>query len=225
MCAFRAKKSRKECECFMDSNFHVSDFVKSLDANCSKVQKKCFNKGDVITSYIAKRNQLCILLSGEAELVRYDFNGYKTIVEHFSSNDVFGEIFYTVNTNNELFVEAKKDACVLFFIYDDIKSKCKKTCEFHEDLLVNLPELFLNEIIDLNMRIELLSKRTIREKLLGYFNIVSRKNMSKSFKIPFSLTDLADYLSIDRSAMMRELKSLKEEGIIDKSGNRVSLLY
>ena len=211
--------------CFMDSNFCLSNFVKSLDGNCSKVQKKCFNKGDVITSYIAKRNQLCILLSGEAELVRYDFNGYKTIVEHFSSNDVFGEIFYAVNTNNELFVEARKDSCVLFFIYDDIKLKCEKNCGFHDELLVNLPELFLNEIIDLNMRIELLSKRTIREKLLGYFNIVSSKNMSKSFKIPFSLTDLADYLSIDRSAMMRELKSLKEEGIIEKSGNRVSLLY
>lgn len=209
----------------MDINFHISDFVKNLDMNCSKVQKKCFNKGEVITSYIAKRNQLCILLSGEAELVRYDFNGNKTIVEHFSSNDIFGEIFYLVNTNNELFVEARKDSCVLFFIYDDIKIKCKNNCSFHDELLVNLPELFLNEIIDLNMRIELLSKRTIREKLLGYFNIVSCKNISKSFKIPFSLTDLADYLSIDRSAMMRELKSLKEEGFIEKSGNRITLLY
>ncbi len=210
---------------FMDNNFHISDFVKSLDINCSKVQKRNFNKGEVITNYIAKRHQLCILLSGEAELVRYDFNGNKNIVEHFSSNDVFGEIFYSVSTNNELFVEARQNSCVLFFIYDDVKVKCKNNCDFHEKLLLNLPELFLNEIIDLNMRIELLSKRTIREKLLGYFNIVSTKNMSKSFKIPFSLTDLADYLSIDRSAMMRELKSLKDEGFIEKSGNRITLLY
>ncbi len=209
----------------MNGVFDVSNFIKSFDSNCSKVQKKNFAKGDVITSYIAKRNQLCILLSGEAELVRYDFNGNKTIVEHFSSNDIFGEIFYCVSTNNELFVEARKDSCVLFFIYDDVKLDCKNNCDFHKNLLINLPELFLNEIIDLNMRIELLSKRTIREKLLGYFNIVSTKSMSKSFKIPFSLTDLADYLSIDRSAMMREIKSLKEEGFIEKSGNRVTLLY
>lgn len=209
----------------MNNHFNVSDFVKNLDSNCSKVQKKAFTKGEIITSYIAKRNQLCILLSGEADLVRYDFNGNKTIVEHFSTNDIFGEIFYMVSTNNELFVEAKENSTVLFFIYDDIKSKCKKDCSFHNNLLINLPELFLNEIIDLNMRIELLSKRTIREKLLAYFNIVSTRNISKSFKIPFSLTDLADYLSIDRSAMMRELKSLKDEGIIEKSGNRISLLY
>ena len=90
---------------------------------------------------------------------------------------------------------------------------------------MNLPELFLSQIIDLNMRIELLSKRTIRDKLLAYFSLVSSRNMSKSFAIPFSLTDLADYLSVDRSAMMRELKILKEEGFIEKSGNRVTLLY
>lgn len=209
----------------MIDNSHISNFIKNLSDHCKKVQKKNFAKGEVITSYIAKRNQLCILLSGEAELVRYDFNGNKTIVEHFSSNDIFGEIFYSVSTNNELFVEARKDSCVLFFIYDDLKLDCKNNCDFHNNLLINLPELFLNEIIDLNMRIELLSKRTIREKLLGYFNIVSTKTMSRSFKIPFSLTDLADYLSIDRSAMMREIKSLKEEGFIEKSGNRVTLLY
>lgn len=209
----------------MYTNFQVSDFIKDLDTNCSKVQKKIFHKGEVITSYIAKRHQLCILLSGEAELVRYDYNGNKTIVEHFSTNDIFGEIFYTVTTNNELFVEAKENSSVLFFIYDDIKTKCKKNCAFHEKLLLNLPGLFLNEIIDLNMRIELLSKRTIREKLQGYFTIISSRNMSKTFIIPFSLTDLADYLSIDRSAMMRELKSLKDEGFIKKSGNRITLLY
>lgn len=209
----------------MYTNFQVSDFIKDLDNNCSKVQKKNFHKGEVITSYIAKRHQLCILLSGEAELVRYDYNGNKTIVEHFSTNDIFGEIFYTVTTNNELFVEAKENSSVLFFIYDDIKTKCKRNCAFHEKLLLNLPELFLNEIIDLNMRIELLSKRTIREKLQGYFTIISSRNMSKTFIIPFSLTDLADYLSIDRSAMMRELKSLKDEGFIEKTGNRITLLY
>ena len=71
-------------------------FINNLHINCSKIQQKEFNKNEVITTYIAKRNQLCILLNGEADLVRYDFNGNKTIVEHFNKNDIFGEIFYTV---------------------------------------------------------------------------------------------------------------------------------
>lgn len=164
-------------------------------------------------------------LFGEADLIRYDLNGNRTIVEHFTNNDIFGEIFYTVNTNNELFVEAKKACTVLFFTYDDLQQKCTKTCRFHQTLLDRLSCLYLDKVIELNTRIELLSKRTIREKLLGYFHVISSKNMGKTFQLPFSLTDLADYLSIDRSAMMRELKMLKEDGFIEKSGNRIRLLY
>lgn len=58
----------------MDTNFNSSEFMKQLDKNCNKVQKKSFHKGELITSYIAKRNQLCLMLSGEADLVRYDLN-------------------------------------------------------------------------------------------------------------------------------------------------------
>ena len=202
----------------------ISDFFLDFSKNCSKVQKKTFSKGQTITNYIAKRNQFCLLISGEANLVRYDLNGNKTIVEHLNKNDIFGELFYNVTTNNELFVIAKKNCNVLFYSYDFIQDKCEKNCKFHKILLKNLPNLFLKEINDLNTRLELLSKRTIREKLLAYFTIISMQNMSKTFAISFSLTDLADYLSIDRSAMMRELGNLRNEGIIEKNGNRITLL-
>ena len=209
----------------MNVNFNIDDFIKNFQTNCNKVQKKTFYKNQVITSYIEKRNQFCILVSGNADLVRYDLNGNRTIVEHFSKHDVFGEVFYTVSTNNELLVEAREKCEVLIYIYDDIHSKCKNNCKFHQVLSENLPELILSKVTDLNMRIELLTKGSIRDKLLGYFNLLSNRNLSKSFYLSFSLTDLADYLSVDRSAMMREIKSLKEEGFIDKNKNRITLLY
>ena len=83
----------------------------------------------------------------------------------------------------------------------------------------------MNKVTNLNTRIEILTKRSIREKLRGYFNILSTRNLNKTFSLPFSLTDLADYLSVDRSAMMRELKCLKDEGFIRKNGNKITLLY
>ena len=209
----------------MNINFNIDDFINNFENSCSKVQKRTFFKNEVITTYIEKRNQLCILKSGNADLVRYDLNGNKTIVEHFSKNDVFGEVFYMITTNNELLVEAKSKCEVLIYIYDDIHTKCKNNCKFHQTLSENLPELILNKVTTLNMRIELLAKRSIRDKLLGYFSLLSSRNLSKTFTLPFSLTDLADYLSVDRSAMMRELKFLKEEGIVKKSGNKITLLY
>ena len=80
-------------------------------------------------------------------------------------------------------------------------------------------------MVDLNIHIEVLSKRGIREKILEYFSILSNRTLNKTFILPYTFTDLADYLNVDRSAMMRELKSLKEEGFIKKTGNKITLLY
>lgn len=209
----------------MNLTEQFENFFKDFSFNCKNVQKKSFKKNQTITTYIQKRNQICILQNGEADLVRYDFNGGKSIIDHFTKNDIFGEAFYVVTINNELSVEAKKNCDVLFFIYDNIYHKCRNNCKFHQILSENFSELILNKVTSLNTRIEILTKRTIRDKLLGYFTILSTRNLSKSFSIPFSLTDLADFLSVDRSAMMRELKLLKDEGFIKKNGNKITLLY
>ena len=152
-------------------------------------------------------------------------NGNRTIVEHFSKNALFGEVFYKVTTNNELLVEAKSNCTVLFYIYDNLNHQCDKNCKFHNTLAEHLPELILNKLTQLNTRIELLTQRTTRDKLLMYFSLISTRELSKTFELPLSLTDLADYLNVDRSAMMRELKLLKEDGLVDKIGNRIILLY
>ena len=102
--------------------------------------------------------------------------------------------------------------------------KCNPRCKFHSELISKLPILIINNTIKLNTRIELLTKKNIRDKLLTYFNILSSNKLSKTFLLPFSLTDLADYLSVDRSAMMRELSHLKKEGIIEKKGRKIKLL-
>lgn len=206
-------------------NFNVENFVKDFEKYCHKVKKKEFAKNEVITTYIEKRNQFCILVNGNADLVRYDFNGNRTIIEHFSKNDIFGEVFYTVTTNNELLVEARNKCEVLIYSYNDIHNKCKNNCKFHQVLSEHLPELILNKVTDLNMRVELLTKRSTRDKLLGYFSFLSKRNFNKTIVLPFSLTDLADYLSVDRSAMMREIRILKEDGLIEKNGNIITLLY
>ena len=209
----------------MDTSFDIEIFFNKFSCDCKKAQRKTFSKNQVITTYIQKRNQLCILLSGHADLVRYDLNGNRTIVEHFSKNALFGEVFYQVTTNNELLVEARSSCTVLFYIYDQLKEPCTKNCEFHSTLSEHLPELILNKITDLNTRIELLTQRSTRDKLLMYFSLISTRKLSKTFELPFSLTDLADYLNVDRSAMMRELKLLKEDGLVEKIGNRIILLY
>lgn len=209
----------------MDTNFDKKIFINNFKKNCKKVQIKKFAKGETVTTYIEKRNQICIILSGEVDLIRYDVNGNKTIIGHFVESDIFGEVFYPANTNNELFVIAAKKSEILFFTYNTLLDECKYDCNFHNELITNLSELFIDEIIDLNLRIELLTKRTIRDKLLAYFEILSKGSLNKIFTIPYNYTDLADFFSVDRSALMREIKLLIDEGFIKKDGRKISLLY
>lgn len=208
----------------MKNNFNIEKFCQNLISSCDKIQEKTFEKNEIITTYIVNRNQVCIVLEGSADLMRYDFNGNQMVVERFNQFDIFGEIFYQINTNNELFVIAKEKSRILIFNYDIFEKRCKKNCKFHEELTLGLPNLVLTKVSDLNLRIELLSKKTIRDKLISYFKILSEKNFSKTFNLDLSLTDLADYLRIDRSAMMREMKLLKEEGFIKKNGNKITLM-
>ena len=162
---------------FMDTNFDKKIFVENFKHSCNRVQIKKFVKGETVTTYIEKRNQICIVLSGEVDLIRYDFNGNKTIIGHFVDNDVFGEAFYPANTNNELFAVAHRNSEILFFAYDTLLTKCRRNCEFHKVLTSSLSELFLDQIISLNLRIELLTKRNIRGKILAYFDLVSKRSL------------------------------------------------
>ena len=66
----------------------------------------------------------------------------------------------------------------------------------------------------LNSKINLLSQRTIREKLLSYFSMIITQNKSKKFRIPFSRNQLAEFICVDRSALSRELSKMKEEGLL-----------
>lgn len=112
----------------------------------------------------------------------------------------------------------------MLFSYDDINTKCKLNCSFHKTLVSSLPSVIITKIMELTSRVDLLSRRTTRDKLLGYFDMLSKKN-GKTFTLPFSITELANYLVVDRSSMSRELSYLKKEKFIKQERNKITLLY
>ena len=113
----------------------------------------------------------------------------------------------------------------MFIINYDIFSKnCIKTCKYHDEFVEKIVSIMSTRMIELTNHIELLTKKTIREKLLSYFTSISYQKSSRTFRIPLSLTALDSYLNIDRSAMMREMKYLQEEHFLKKDKNKITLL-
>ena len=199
--------------------------MQKLQTHCRLCETKEFQEGEVITTFLLRRNQFCILLEGEAQLITYDIEGNKKILYYYKKNEIFGEALFKVHMNKELFVLAKKKCKVLFYPYDTAETCTDSSCFFFFFILRNLPDLILYNIAEQNFRMILLTYKGVRDKLLTYFNYLSMENAgSKTIELPFSLTDLADYLMIDRTAMMREIKRLKDENVIKKVKNKIVLL-
>ena len=99
------------------------------------------------------------------------------------------------------------------------------TSPSYTQFILNLLEITTLIIKQRNTRINILTQKSIRNKLLEYFNQMANQQRSRIIYLPFSFTDLADYLAIDRSAMSREIKHLKEEIIIDVKARKIMLNY
>lgn len=204
------------------SGFTDAERQKMLKCLGAKI-KKC-NTNETIMSHNENPDYLYVVLSGTAELISYDYDGNKYILERITPDSAFGDMFFQPTGNDEFLVSATSPCTVLSFRYKNAITQCEKTCAHHVKLLDNLFRLLSKKLSDRAQHIEVLSKRTIREKLLTYFEIQSAENGSFSFSLPMSLSALSDYLSIDRSAMQREIKRLNDEGLVQSKGKKIVLI-
>ena len=204
------------------NQIEAQDLEKML--NCFQAYTKTFQTDELIMRYSHQDSTIGIILSGQAQLVKYDFDGYRSIIEHQDVNSVFTELFVRPLQNEEFEVIASQQVTALFFDYSHLIKRCTKACTYHSILTHNMLQLLSENSTYLHMRIDILSQRTLRGKLLSYFNILSQQNHSCSFTLPFPLYSLADYLFVDRSAMLREMKKLREEGLIHSRGRHITLL-
>ncbi|MCH5167698.1 MAG: Crp/Fnr family transcriptional regulator [Erysipelotrichales bacterium] len=207
--------------------FKVFDSIEENDVkkmlSCFEAKRIHFKKDTTILSNIANNTQVGIIESGSAIVIRYNYNGSRTIIEKLTEGDTFGS--FSQSFTEELYVISEEETDVILFNSDKMIKRCKKNCEYHNQIINNMLQVISQKMQNYNERIEVLTKKTIRDKLLAYFNILNKKQITKNIVLPFNLTDLADYLSIDRSAMMRELKNLKEEGLIESKGKKILLKY
>lgn len=196
--------------------------VKSM-LNCFNATTISYKNGTTIISNLANTGAIGIIYEGSANLIKIDYNGNRTIIEKLERGSIFGEVF--LPNSDELSIIATDNCTVISFDYEHITRRCKKSCPYHSKLIDNMIQILADKIVNMNNRIDILTKKTIREKLLEYFKTIEKEKLSKTFKLNLNFTELADYFGVDRSALMREIKNLKNEGFIETKGNRITLLY
>lgn len=192
--------------------------LKSLEATTLSLKKNTS-----ILSSIKNDNFIAIILEGRIQIIKTDYNGNRTIIEDLKENGMFGTKISSLS-NQEYDAISKEDTKIIIIDYERIIENNNET-SYYIQFIKNILEIIISMTNKKNNRIEILTKKTIRNKLLEYFSIVSKTNKSKNIYLSSTLTDLADYLAIDRCAMMREIKYLKEEGFIEVKNKKITLLY
>ncbi|MCR5082668.1 MAG: Crp/Fnr family transcriptional regulator [Parasporobacterium sp.] len=169
-------------------------------------------------------NDIMLLAEGKLLVQKDDYWGNRTILRSIMSGDMFGEAYVAPESGSLLNdVVAVEDSVVFFFDIRRIITTCSSACRFHSMVVQNLFFAISEKNRFLVQKIDNISRRTTREKLISYLSEEAKKQNNAEFTIQFNRQQLADYLSVDRSAMSNELCKMRDEGMLEFEKNRFKL--
>ncbi len=167
-----------------------------------------------------------IVLEGSVQVVQEDYFGSRSVIHHSGPGDVFAEAFSFTNLDTmPVSGYAVKNSRCMILSCRRMMTVCSNACTFHNRLVKNLLTLVSRKNLMLNEKIRFMSQRTTREKLLAYLSDQAKKTGSAEFTIPYDRQALADYLSVERSAMSAEISKLKKDGILEVKGSHFRLIH
>ncbi len=202
---------------------HISDKERERLLCCIPPEYKSYLAGECILDFQNRLDRIAVMLAGKAQVVSYDVAGNRIILEQLTQNDVFGELFFLPLSSHGYAVEALSGCRVLFLQYKDIIKRCEKACVYHSQLVDNLFCLSAMKVRGLSAHLQILSQRSICDKLLSYFSFIAAVK-GNTFEMPMTWSSLSDYLCVNRSALMRGLRKLREDGLVAVDGKYVTLL-
>ena len=186
--------------------------------------QKTYHKGEIIFLEGHEVRSVGVILSGTVHMVKEDEEGNQTFLLSMDRGELFGESFSCgSHLDARVSFFAAVPCTVLFLPFYKVIHACKMTCRFHHRLIENMVRMIGDKNVKLMNKIEIISQKTLREKIMVYLRQQAKEQGSSSFTITLGRMELADYLCADRSALTRELSSMKREGLIDYQKNTFQL--
>lgn len=192
--------------------------------NCLGAHAEHYDKNEFIFNRGDEALYVGVVLKGTAHIIQEDFWGNRTIIASLGPGEIFGESLSSAHVEKlPVSVVAIEAAIVMLIDYKKITTTCSQTCVFHSKLIANMLEILAQRNVMLTRKVEFVTQRTTREKILAYLSSQALQNESKTIVVPFNRQELADYLCVDRSALSRELSEMQKEGILAYDKNTFKL--
>lgn len=192
---------------------------------CLNARTMLYKKNEYILRNGETVNSIGMVLEGLALVEKEDIWGNRTIISEISPGSLYAESYACLSKlPAEISVIASDNTTVMLFDIRRILTTCSSSCGFHTKLIQNLLYTIAQKNVLLTKKMEYISKKTIKEKLLAYLSSEAMKAGSPTFNIPFNRQELADFLSVDRSALSSEISRLQKKGIISCRKNAFTIL-
>ena len=202
----------------------VGDDDISTMLSCLEARLLTYKKSEYVLRQGEYLSDILVLAEGSLHIQRDDYWGNRSILGHIGVGEIFGEAYVAPESGTLLNdVIAVEDSAVFFFDVKRVISTCSSACRFHTMVVQNLFFAISEKNRGLVQKLDYISRRTTREKLISYLSEEAKKQNSASITIPFNRQQLADYLSVDRSAMSNELCKMRDEGLLEFEKNRFRL--
>jgi CRP-like cAMP-binding protein len=205
------------------NNYSVFQGFQSAEINTLKrllhSEEQVFPKNSTIMKSSESEQNCAVILHGVAYLVRKNDFGENKLIDYFEQEQFFSAAFSPYKNGNLYTFVAKKDCTVLSFSHRWMYP----SGETIDPLLLRFLQNIMRSVsIRQKIHIDILHRQSIREKLVTCFRYL--KGDGNHLRLSFPLSDLSDYLGIDRSAMMREIKKMNSDGMILSKGPDITLL-
>ncbi len=182
-------------------------------------REKSYQKGDFLIRAGEPVSRFGLVLSGAVQIMMDDFDGRHMIMATVAPSQTFGEsLCYRGVSESPVYARAVETADIMWLGCERIASQygdCRQCGRFIRMLTL--------KTLSMNDRIQVLSKPTLREKLMTLLSQHSTRD-GRNFNLPFDRESMAAYLGVNRSAMSRELSALRREGKIDFYKNSFTIL-
>ena len=191
---------------------------------CLSAEERTYRKDAYIYRAGDVTGRLGVVMEGAVNIIKDDVWGNRKIIENIGRGQIFGETYACLKGEPLMVdVQASERSRILFMDVNRILTTCSSSCDFHNRLIRSLMYVLAGKNLMLTKKMDIITPKSLRERVMVYLSQESVKQGSRTITVPFNRQQMADYLSVDRSALSAELSRMQRDGVISYEKNRFTI--
>jgi len=180
-----------------------------------------YKKNSVIMQQYDKCNSIGFIIEGELSIEQLSLSSDTIKIRTFKSGDCFGEaLLFSPKPFYPYTLITLTDTVILYIPFSQVESMLKKSFAFNTNYISSLS----NRILMFTNKIQILSQKSVRKKLILYFSKESMRAGSLTFKLRHSKTAIAELIGVARPSVSREIKQMSSDQLLVVKRDIITIL-